>query len=352
MNKHIGLALLIFAGCSLISGCGFSGQTPKLKRMATEYVKEKYGIKAKAGRVSNDGISWLTPIWEKSKAGIVEMKYDGKEFYVHADLDLGVDQCTDNYLEDEFCDRIMSIFQDIRCDEKNFVVVYTEGHYKHLVGKDVMTFDDLIADERIPGIFVYIYTYGLDTNSLNSVDLSETPWLSTASIYDWKESSMVRSEYKPVGSPYTEQFVLESYAEYNADPSRYPAYFDDYEDGKFTVKRFKQIELGNLHITCGYSDDLTVSEYSGSPESDHQGVTKWYQITNNGADVKGIVAFPFELADHDKKRVYIEKYDGEKTYVSPMGSNTDQNFVRQYYSLPYTLKAGETMICRMATEDK
>ena len=349
MNKHIGLALLIFAGCSLISGCGFSGQTPKLKRMATEYVKEKYGIKAKAGRVSNDGISWLTPIWEKSKAGIVEMKHDDRVFYVHADLDLGVDQCTDNYLEDEFCDRIMSIFQDIRCDEKNFVVVYTEGHYKHLVGKDVMTFDDLIADERIPGIFVYIYTYGLDTNSLNSVDLSETPWLSTASIYDWKESSMVRSEYKPVGSPYTEQFVLESYAEYNADPSRYPAYFDDYEDGKFTVKRFKQIELGDLHITCGYSDDLTVSEYSGSPESDHQGVTKWYQITNNGADVKGIVAFPFELADHDKKRVYIEKYDGEKTYVSPMGSNTDQDFISKYYSLPYYLEAGKTMFCRMVT---
>ena len=304
MNKHIGLALLIFAGCSLISGCGFSGQTPKLKRMATEYVKEKYGIKAKAGRVSNDGISWLTPIWEKSKAGIVEMKHDDRVFYVHADLDLGVDQCTDNYLEDEFCDRIMSIFQDIRCDEKNFV------------------------------------------------DLSETPWLSTASIYDWKESSMVRSEYKPVGSPYTEQFVLESYAEYNADPSRYPAYFDDYEDGKFTIKRFKQIELGNLHITCGYSDDLTVSEYSGSPESDHQGVTKWYQITNNGADVKGIVAFPFELADHDKKRVYIEKYDGEKTYVSPMGSNTDQDFISKYYSLPYYLEAGKTMFCRMVTEDK
>ena len=184
--------------------------------MATEYVKEKYGIKAKAGRVSNDGISWLTPIWEKSKAGIVEMKYDGREFYVHADIELGVDQCTDNYLEDEFCDRIVSYFQDIRCDEKVFVVAYTEGHYRHLVGKDVKTFDDLIADERIPGIFVYIYTYGLDTDSLNSVDLSDASWLSTASIYDWTESSMVRSEYKPVTSPYTEQFVLKSYSEYTA----------------------------------------------------------------------------------------------------------------------------------------
>ena len=216
MNKLIGLTLLIFAGCALIPGCGSSGHTRKLKSMATEYVKEKYGIKAKAGRVSNDGISWLTPIWEKSKAGIVEMKYDGREFYVHADLELGADQCTDNYLEDEFCDRIVSCFQDIHCDEKDFAVAYTEGHYKHLVGKDVKTFDDLIADERIPGIFVYIYTYGLDTDSLNSVDLSDASWLSTASIYDWTESSMVRSEYKPVTSPYTEQFVLKSYSEYTA----------------------------------------------------------------------------------------------------------------------------------------
>ena len=352
MNKLIGLTLLIFAGCALIPGCGSSGHTRKLKSMATEYVKEKYGIRAKAGRVSNDGISWLTPIWEKSKAGIVEMKYDGREFYVHADLELGADRCTDNYLEDEFCDRIVSYFQNIRCDEKDFAVAYTEGHYRHLVGKDVKTFDDLIADECLPGIFVYIYTYKLDTESLNSVDLSDATWLSTASVYDWKESSMVRSEYKPVTTPYTEQFMLKSYAEYNADPSRYPAYFDNYENGKFTVKRFKQIEQGNLHITCGDSDDLAVSEYSGNPESDYQGATRWYQIVNNGADVKGIIAFPGELADSDTKRAYIEKYDGEKTYVSLMGSNKNQDFVSKYYSLPYTLEAGKTMICRMVTEDK
>ena len=352
MSKLIRLILFIFAGCALIPGCGSSGHTRKLKSMATKYVKEKYDIKAKAGRVSNDGISWLTPIWEKSKAGIVEMKYDGREFYVHADIELGVDQCTDNYLEEEFCDRIVSYFKDIRCDEKDFVVAYTEGHYKHLVGKDVKTFDDLIADERIPGIFVYIYTYGLDTDSLNSVDLSDASWLSTASIYDWTESSMVRSEYKPVTSPYEEQFALKSYAEYNADPSRYPAYFENYEDGKFTVKLYKQLELGDLHITCGDSDDLAVSEYSGSPESDYQGTTKWYQITNNGADAKGIIAFPGELADSDKKRGYIEKYDGEKTYVSLMGSNKNQDFVSKYYLSRYTLAAGETIICRMVTEDK
>ena len=68
MNKLIRLTLFILAGCALLPGCGSSGRTRKLKSIATEYVKEKYGIKAKAGRVSNDGISWLTPIWEKSKA--------------------------------------------------------------------------------------------------------------------------------------------------------------------------------------------------------------------------------------------------------------------------------------------
>lgn len=35
----------------------------------------------------------------------------------------------------------LTLFQDIRCDEKDFVVAYTEGDYKHLVGKDVKTFD-------------------------------------------------------------------------------------------------------------------------------------------------------------------------------------------------------------------
>ena len=51
MNKIIGTALLIIAGCTLLPRCGASGQTRRLKRMATEYVKEKYDIKAKAGRV-------------------------------------------------------------------------------------------------------------------------------------------------------------------------------------------------------------------------------------------------------------------------------------------------------------
>ena len=68
-----------------------------------------------------------------------------------------------------------------------------------------------------------------------------------------------------------------------------------------------------MHITCGDSDDLAVSEYSGSPDSDYQGTTKWYQITNNDATVKGIIAFPGEMADSDTKCGYIEKYDGEKT---------------------------------------
>ena len=45
---------------------------------------------------------------------------------------------------------------------------------------------------------------------------------------------------------FVEGLKEKSYAEYNADPSRYPAYFDDYEDGQFTVKRYKQLELGEL----------------------------------------------------------------------------------------------------------
>ena len=58
------------------------------------------------------------------------------------------------------------------------------------------------------------------------------------------------------------------------------------------------------------------------------------------------------VADSDKKRGYIEKYDGEKTYVSLMGSNKNQDFVSEYYFSRYTMEAGETMICRMVTEDK
>ena len=85
----------------------------------------------------------------------------------------------------------------------------------------------------------------------------------------------------------------------------------------------KQQELGDIHVTCGDTDDIVLSEYPGSPASEHAGTTDWYQITNEGAaDVVGIIAFPYELADHDKKNVYIERLAGEKTNVSLMGANT------------------------------
>jgi hypothetical protein len=59
-----------------------------------------------------------------------------------------------------------------------------------------------------------------------------------------------------------------------------------------------------------------------------------------------------ELADHDKKNVYIERLAGEKTNVSLMGANNNQDFSDKFYYYRYTLKAGETMVCRMITEDK
>lgn len=232
-NKIIGLALILTAGCTFLSGCGKSGNDRKLKNMAVQYVREKYGFRAKASRISNDGISWLTPIWEKSKAGIVEMKYEGKTFCVHADLDSGVDRCTDNYLEDEFGERIAAPFQNIQCAEKDIMVSYTEGHYKHLVGKDIKTFDDLIADERIPGIYVDINTYGLDTDSVSSIDMSGMPWISTVSVYDWLDRSYLDTDDPMYSTPYTEQLVLKCYAEYNADPSKCPTAFKNAEKGKF-----------------------------------------------------------------------------------------------------------------------
>ena len=43
MNKIIGMALLLIAGCAQLPGCGAAGHSRRLKSMATEYVKEKYG---------------------------------------------------------------------------------------------------------------------------------------------------------------------------------------------------------------------------------------------------------------------------------------------------------------------
>ena len=352
MHKAFTILILSLACGTALAGCGSSGRTRKLKSMAVRYVREKYDFKARAGRVSNDGISWLTPIWEKSKAGIVEMTYGGRTFYVHADIDLGADGCTDNYMEEEFCSRIASDFEGIPCEDKEITVTYTEGHYKHLVGKDVRTFEDLVTDEKIPGIFVNIYTYGADPDYIRSMDMSDKPWVTTAYIHDWIDPSYVHSEYKPISSPYEDELIHKFYAEYCADPVRFPSRFDRYEEGRFALKFYKQLQQGDLRVTCENTASLDLSEYEGDPASDKQGITKWYRITNKGPAAEGMIVFPGELLDHDTQLGYIERFDGEKTACNLMGYNDLNDFGIKCYFTSYVLQEGETMILRLTAESK
>ena len=332
------------AGCILLTGCSSSGNSGRMKKLAEKYVKEKYGFRAKAGRVSTDGVSWLTPVWEKSKAGLVEMTYEGKTFVVHANIELGADHCTDNYMEDEFCSRLSSYLEDtIVCEDMETVVAYTEGNYKHMVGKDVKSFDDLLNDEKIPFISVYMYTYGLDTGSTAAIDLSAAPGVTDFALHDWNDPSVVHSEYKPVSSPHMDALMHRYYAEWAAD--------DSMTGENIPLTGYVQLREGYLNIAYEDTASIEISEYAGSPQSDRRGATPWYEIRNSGGKASVLIAFSGDAADYEKNMCYCE-FAGSDDYPAYMGYNEHDEYIDKYFFINKTIDEGETLICRMVTEDK
>jgi hypothetical protein len=336
MNKYLIIALCAAIGGALLTGCGSSGNTQKLKKKAEQYVTEKYGFHAKAGRVSLDGLSWLDPIWEKSKQGIVEMDYEGKIFYVHATLEGSADACADNYMEDEWCSRISSYFEDkIVCDDQEINVAYTVGFYKHMVGKDILTYEDMIRD--MGPVNVYMNTYGLDPSCLSAIDMTQVPDVGGFYIYDWNDPADVHTKSEVTDSPRLERTHLRAFSSFDENGH----VFEQYAADK------KEI------MTVSYIDDGTfvISDAAETPASPYNGATSWYDLRNTGTeDLYVYLLIPVSALDETQGCCLEYTKNGELQAPVHLQKNS-ANFDEEMYFIYHEIPAGETETVRIITED-
>lgn len=332
MNKKTIFVLCSAAAGLLLTGCGAHSNTRKLQKMAEQYVSEKYGFKAKAGNVKNDSISWLEPKSNKSKAGIVEMTYKGKTFGVHAYTGSSVDDCSDNYMEDEWCSRIVSGFADnIRCDDMVTNITYGIGFAQHMVGKDIMTYDDLI--KKYGPFNVYVNTYGLEPDSISAINISDIPEIGELYIYDWKDRSAIHKETLVTDKPTYERTELCSFAYFDKNKQL----FEKYASEKKEMMNISYIDNGSF----------SVSECAVSPESPNIGVSEWYDLRNEGTEDMDVY-ISVSGAELDGTKEYHYEFTENGALQSPqyLMNNKDESGERRYF-IHRVIPGGETVSLRI-----
>lgn len=281
---------------SLLTGC-FAPRTLRLQNMAVNYVEAKYGFTARATDVVEDGVSWLEPAWNKGKSGEVEMSYDGKTFYVRADLDAGMQGCSDTYQEEEFTERITNIVRDeLSCEQLCTSMDFGVGNTLHYLGIDVLTIDDLLKKGDLD---VRVSTYGLDHTKVASFDTTRLGTNPKIGIYCWKDSSLVDAGYVPQNSVSLADSDTISLADH---------YY--YLDGAWTHHPYAQFE--DDMVAFAYRADLGVEvERTDIEADDGSGSARspWYRLSASSSEEQRVIVFPRETAPDSK--LCLQFYDAD-----------------------------------------
>ncbi|MBR3158668.1 MAG: hypothetical protein IKG18_04500 [Atopobiaceae bacterium] len=270
----------------------------RLRRMAVEYVKRKYGFRAKAGRVGTMSIGWLEPKWHKGKSGYVEMSYEGKTFYVRASLRARTDQCSDTYQMREFADRIIGPLRDsleyaglcahVQYGDRDFGGCY--------LGMDVTSFEDLVRS--VGSIEVTVSAYGLDESRIAQLDLSYLGESPRVGIYDWEDVRVVEAGYTPV-SPRNAS---------DGDIIRLRDHYF-YADGTWTHRRYQRYD--GEGVTFAYDADLGIEvvpfDVEATSAEDGNARSPWYRLSIASEEETRVIVFPHETSPDVKMR--IQFYD-------------------------------------------
>ena len=280
---------------SLLTSC-FSPRTGKLKSMAVTYVKEKYGIKAKAEDVSVDAIGWLEPVWNNGKSGLVAMTYEGKTFYVRVDIGAGVEACTDTYLQQDCNERIESIVkEELACERLCVEASYGPDSYSQYVGIDIKSVDDVLEAGNIE---VRVSAYGLDAGRVERFDTSRLGPNLRIGIYNFKDPKVVDARYVPMGS---------------VDPTDgdLVCLLDHFYllDGVWTHHPYTQFE--GEGVTFGYRADLGVeivpAKIDASDSGSAPATSAWYEVRSTTGEEQRVLVFP--QVDKPDYKMRLQFYD-------------------------------------------
>ncbi len=291
---------------SLLTGC-FSPRARKLQSMAVTYVKEKYGINAKAEDVSVDAVGWLEPAWNKGKSGLVAMTYEDRTFYVRVDLDAGVEACTDTYLQQDCIERFERIVQEeLACERLCVEASYGPSSYSQYVGIDIKSFDDVVEAGNIE---LRVSAYGLDGGRVERFDTSRLGPNPKIGIYNFKDPKVVDAGYVPMGSVNLADGDLVCLTDH---------FF--FLDGVWTHHPYAQFE--GEGVTFGYRADLGVeiapAEVDAS-DDDAPATSAWYQLRSTTSEEQRVLVFP--QVDEPDRKMRLQAYDPLTKEVTTFSSD-------------------------------
>ena len=288
---------------SLLTGC-LAPRTAKLKNMAVRYVEAKYGFVAKATDVTVDGIGWLEPAWNKGKSGRVEMSYNGRTFYVYADLDEDVRDCSDTYQEEEFVEAITNIVQDeLSCERLCVTMDFGTANTLHYLGIDVQTIEDLLKKGNID---VRVSAYGLDSSKVANFDTTRLGANPKIGIYCWKDPSIVDAGYTPQNSVSLADSDTIGLTDH---------YF--FLEGAWTCRPYAQYEDDT--VAFAYRADLGVEIEQTTIEANNDLGTAgspWYRISTSSNEEQRVMVFPRETAPGNKMRMQFYYADTGEIHTS------------------------------------
>ena len=333
----------VIIGGMLLCSCGESGDRRRLEKTAVTYIKEKYGINAKAVDVTFGSVGWLELKSEKSKSGTVEMTADGRTFHVYATLRSSWEDCFDDYYAPEVIEAISSVIKDtVVCEDSVLRIVYTtNGGSKCLSGLSLKTPKQVIAG--IEHLYVDMSTYGLDIDSARALDLSSFAQDVQLSIHDWNDPSIVQKGY---------------ISEVSADASPNEImhlkqlYVDD--GGLPTQIRYDTVQPEDMVIVFPGTDASDIAPCDTAPKSELTGVTKWYTMTGGSAPVNIMIMYPespsgkvycIEIADENGSILRCPRLVGHSAEETA-GDIWDIHYVFNRE----TIGAGETIVFRIAEE--
>ena len=277
----------------------------RLRRMATEYVKRKYGFRAKAGRVGTMSIGWLEPTWHKGKSGYVEMTYEGKAFYVRASLLARTDDCTDTYQLDEFAERIIGPLKSFLGREDLHASVQYGGRDFGgcYLGMDVATFEDLV--DHIGGIEVTVSTYGLSESLVAQLDLSYLGKNPRVGIYDWHDNRVVEAGYTPA-SP-----IQPSDGDIICLRSHYC-----FANGTWTHRRYQRYDGEGVTFAyeTGLGIEIALFDAELTAPEDEAARSPWYRLSISSEVETRVIVFPHETSPDMEMRIQL--YDPAKQELS------------------------------------
>ncbi|MCQ2532134.1 MAG: hypothetical protein MJ093_05450 [Saccharofermentans sp.] len=313
MKKKIFAAALALSFIFVSTACASLSDEEEdvAKTNAINYVKEKYGFKAKVEDVEPVIIDGIFP--SKGNTAKVSMSYKGDDFLVYVSHQEESSHGKDNYQWPEFTEIIQDeVYDQIDCDDAEIYVSLA------LADENVMDIDDYYDSCRTE---INVLTSDISNTSIENFDASFLGDNYEVSIRDYNNSFKgdfpKEDEFSFVGLYDTEPLYLDSYSIYRPDGNEFVEYataeFDD-----FKIIYDKNADVTLTEIDVDYSQFDYSTKYGKDFDYPYSGIH-----VETSKETRLYFYFSTDLIPDDDDNYIVDIWQVGKQHVSSYGRESD-----------------------------